>query len=60
MAEPIEKIIAQGRRVNVEAKVALERAAESRAQMDAKLSEARAYLAKCREFLDTPPHKRKH
>ena len=28
MAEPIEKIIAQGRRVNVEAKVALERAAE--------------------------------
>jgi hypothetical protein len=32
MADPVEKLIAQGGGVNVEAKVALERAAESRAR----------------------------
>ncbi len=59
MAESIENLMRKGRRINAEAKAALEYAAETRANMKTKLAEARKYIAKCRQFLDTPSRERK-
>ena len=59
MAESIENLMRKGRRINAEAKAALEYAAETRSNMKTKLAEARKHIAKCRQFLDTPPRERK-
>ena len=60
MAEPIEEVIARGRRISDEAKEILERAAATRTQMEMKLARAREFYARCGKFLDTHPYKRTH